>query len=60
MPGYLIISLLFGEILVFLAELIAFPILVKEHKTFRIVACIFLANVVSLIAGGYIITVLPV
>lgn len=60
MPGYLILGLLFGEILVFLAEMISFPLFLREHKTFRIVACIFLANVISLIAGGYIITVLPV
>lgn len=60
MPGYLILSLLFGEILVFLAEMITFPLFLREHKTFRIVACIFFANVISLIAGGYIITVLPV
>ncbi|MDD3169398.1 MAG: hypothetical protein PHC91_08070, partial [Eubacteriales bacterium] len=60
LPGYLIFSLLIGEVLVFMAELITFPLIVKEHTAFRITACVFCANVISLIAGGYIITVLPV
>lgn len=60
MPSYLIFSLLIGEVLVFIAELIAFPVFLKEHTTFRIVACVFLANVISLIAGSYFITNLPV
>lgn len=60
MPGYLILGLLIGEFFVFTAELIALPILIKEHKARRIVIYAFTANVVSLFAGSYLITVLPV
>ncbi|TGE36285.1 hypothetical protein E4K67_20310 [Desulfosporosinus fructosivorans] len=60
MPSYLIFSLLVGEIFVFAAEMIAFPIYIKEHKKSRILIYAFIANLISLIAGGYIISVLPV
>jgi len=60
MPSYLIFSLIFGEIFVFAAEMIAFPIYIKEHKKSRILIYAFIANLISLIAGGYIISVLPV
>jgi len=60
MPSYLILGLIFGEIFVFTAEMIAFPIFIKEHKKGRILIYAFIANVISLIAGGYIISVLPV
>lgn len=60
MPSYLIISLIFGEIFVFAAEMIAFPTLIKEHKKSRVLSYAFIANLVSLVAGGYIISVLPV
>ena len=60
MPSYLIFSLILGEVFVFAAEMIAFPILIKEHKKSRILIYAFIANLISLIAGGYIISVLPV
>lgn len=60
MPSYLIISLIIGEFFVFVAEMIAFPILIKEHSKIRSVIYAFIANFISLIAGGYIISVLPV
>lgn len=60
MPSYLIFSLIIGEVFVFTAEMIAFPILIKEHKKSRILIYAFIANLISLIAGGYIISVLPV
>ena len=60
MPSYLIFSLIFGEIFVFAAEMIAFPIYIKEHKKSCILIYAFIANLISLIAGGYIISVLPV
>lgn len=59
-PSYLIFGLLIGEVLVFIAELIAFPLLLREHKNLRIAIFVIVANFISLIAGGYIITVLPV
>jgi hypothetical protein len=60
MPSYLIISLLIGEFFVFAAEMIAFPIFIEEHNKSRSLIYAFIANLVSLIAGGYIISVLPV
>ncbi|MBL4937001.1 hypothetical protein JK636_14700 [Clostridium sp. YIM B02515] len=60
MPSYLIFSLILGEFFVFMAEMIAFPILVKEHGQSRSLIYAFVANFISLIAGGYIISVLPV
>lgn len=60
MPSYLIFALIFGEFFVFTAEMIVFPLLIKEHKKSRILIYTFIANLISLIAGGYIISVLPV
>jgi len=60
MPSYLILSLMIGEFFVFVTEMITFPIFIKEHKKSRILIYAFIANFISLIAGGYIISVLPV
>lgn len=60
MPIYLILSLFIGEVFVFAAEMIVFPIFIKEHKKSRILIYAFIANLISLIAGGYLISVLPV
>jgi len=60
MPSYLIFSLIIGEFFVFTTEMIAFPIFIKEHKKSRILIYAFIANLISLIGGGYIISVLPV
>ncbi len=59
-PSYLIFSLIIGEVFVFAAEMVLFSIFIKEHKKSRILFCVFTANLISLIAGGYIISVLPV
>ena len=59
-PTYLIFSLIIGEFFVFAAEIIAFPLFIKEHKKSRILIYAFIANLISLISGGYIISVLPV
>lgn len=58
--GYLIIVLIIGEFFVFIAEMIAFPALINEHRKRRSLLYAFIANLVSLIAGGYLITLLPV
>jgi len=58
--NYLIFSLIIGEFYVFMAEMIAFPIFIKEHKKSRSIIYAFIANLISLIAGGYIIMVLPI
>ena len=60
MPSYLIFSLIIGEVFVFAAEMIAFPIFIEEHKKSRILIYVFIANLINLIVGGYIISVLPV
>lgn len=59
-PSYLILSLIFGEVFVFAVELCILPVFINEHKKSRIFICAFIANLISLIAGGYIISVLPV
>jgi len=60
MPNYLIFNLVIGEFFVFIAEIIALPIFINEHDEKYTIIYAFIANVVSLIAGGYIISVLPV
>ena len=57
---YLVLALFIGEAFVFGAEMIAFPMLLKEHNKGRIITYVFIANALSLVAGGYIISVLPV
>lgn len=60
MQSYLIINLVFGEFFVFLSEMIVFPILINEHKKKVIIIFAFVTNVISLIVGGYLISLLPV
>jgi hypothetical protein len=60
LQSYLILVLFMGELFVFIAEMIAFPIFIKEHKKRRAFAYAFIANFISLIAGTYFITLLPV
>jgi len=60
MPSYLLIGLIFGEIIVLIVEMIAFPFFIKEHNDDLVIKYAFTANFISLIAGGYIIAYLPV
>ncbi len=60
LQGYIIVSLIFGEILVFISEIIAFLAVIQEHRRIRTFLYVIAANLLSLLAGGYIITVLPV
>lgn len=53
-------TLVFGEIFVFVFELIVFSLFCKEHGSIRKATYVLSANCASLIVGGYIITVLPV
>lgn len=57
--SYLIYSLIFGEILVLVAELCAFLYIIKPHRL-RTALYVVIANLASLIAGGYLITELPI
>ena len=58
--SYAMFVLIFGEIFVFTAEIIAFLFFCKEHERSRKVIYVLTANLASLILGGYLITVLPV
>ncbi len=60
MISYAVFTLIFGEFFVFVAELIAFMTFCKEHGRLRKVLYVLTANLVSLIVGGYIITILPI
>lgn len=58
--SYLILVLFLGEVLVFITEIAVFSIAVKEHKALRRIGYALSANVASLVAGGFLITYLPV
>lgn len=58
--SYVIFGLIFGEIFVFIVEWIAILSLVKEHSQAKRFVTVTLANVASLILGGYLISILPV
>jgi hypothetical protein len=60
LQSYMVLMLIFAEILVFIFELIAFLIVIKEHGKLRTAGYVMAANLLSLVAGGYLITVLPV
>lgn len=60
LTSYIILSLIFGEILVFIVEIFTFLAFIREHSRVRTALYVLLANLLSLIAGGYIITVLPI
>lgn len=58
--GYSIIGLFFMEILIVIFEIALFIRLVSEHSNPRKAIFVLLANTVSFIAGGYMITLLPI
>lgn len=55
---YLGFLLILGELLVFILEMIAFPVLVKEHGKIRSITYAIISNFISLFIGGYIISAL--
>lgn len=57
---YLFIGLIFGEIIILIAELISFIALIKEHSRLKRILYVITANFLSLVVGGYLITVLPI
>jgi hypothetical protein len=57
--GYLIFALIGAEIFVFAAEIAGFLLLVKEHKKLKTFIYVIFANFISLILGGYLITLMP-
>ncbi|MEJ2740893.1 MAG: hypothetical protein P8105_13905, partial [Dehalococcoidia bacterium] len=60
LESYIIFSLITGELLVIAVELAGFLTFVKEHRRWRTALYVIVANLLSLFAGGYLITVLPV
>lgn len=58
--SYLVFSLIFAELIIVVVEILSFLILVKEYSRPRKVSYVLVANVLSLIAGGYIITMIPI
>lgn len=60
LEGYMIVKLIFGEILVFTVEIIAFLTFIQEHRRMRTFLYVITANLLSLFAGGFIITILPI
>jgi len=58
--SYTILGLILGEFIIFIVEIIGFLYFVKEHNKLRTVLYVLVANLLSLIAGGYIITILPI
>ena len=58
--SYVIFPLILGEMLVFAVEIIAFLYFVKEHRRLRTALYVIAANLISLVAGSYLLTVLPV
>lgn len=60
LQSYLFFTLVFGEIWVFIAEMIAFSVLVKEQGRIKTIAYVLIANALSLILGGYMISMLPI
>jgi len=58
--SYVIFGLIFGEIFVFIVEWIVTLSLIIEHSQAKRFVTVTLANVASLILGGYLISILPV
>ena len=58
--SYAIFGFLGIEVLIFIAESIAFALLLKEHTNGRRVGYALLANLASLILGSYLLTGIPV
>ncbi len=58
--SYLIFSFVVMEILILLGEWIVFLLTVKEGKKLKLVFTVFLANVLSLFVGGYLLLNFPV
>ena len=57
---YIILDLIIGEIGVFVVEMIAFGILLRERGPIRRFSYVILANFLSLFLGGYIISVFSI
>jgi hypothetical protein len=59
MQTYLFIGLIAIEILILIVEGIAIITGIKEHKKIRKMLFVLSANFLSLVVGGYFLTILP-
>lgn len=55
----LLLGLIICEIGIFIVEVIAFPLLLREHGKWRAAACVLVMNLLSLFIGGAMIVYLP-
>jgi hypothetical protein len=60
LDSYVIFYLIFGEALVFLVETAVFLILITESRRWITFLYVMSANLLSLIVGGLLISILPV
>jgi hypothetical protein len=51
--------MIFAEVFIFIIEMAVFLLFIKEHRCWRTAGYVLIANLLSLILGGYLITVLP-
>lgn len=58
--SYVIFSLIFGELFVFIVEWIVVIGFVNEHSQANRFATVTLANAASVVLGGYLISILPI
>lgn len=59
--GYLwIFAFLLGEFIVLITEIIAFSLFVKESEKSKVIVYVIIANIMSLIIGGMLISYLPI
>ena len=58
--SYWMFGFIFIEIVILIVELLAFIGLIKEYEKSRIALYTFIANVASLLLGGFLITYLPI
>lgn len=57
--NYWLYTLYFCEAIIFLIEVFAYAILLREHRKGRAIACALIANSVSLLFGGLMLKYLP-
>lgn len=59
LSGYIVFALVFGEIFVFIAEILSFAHFIDEKSVARRIVYVLVANSLSLVLGGYLISRLP-
>ncbi len=58
--AYIIFGLIFAEFLILFIEMVAFLTLVTEYRRLRTAVYVVIANILSLAAGIYLLTALPI